>query len=455
MDNPFLSGNYKPVLRETDARDLKVAAGHIPEDLRGVYMRNGPNPMFRPIHYAYPLDGDGMIHAVYLDGGKARYRNRFVDTASLAVERRAGRAVYGSFTHPEPIDPALFLDGENTAPIKNGAFVNIIRHGEHLLALNEATICYEMNEALDTLGPWTAGTAQPVRLGAHNKRHPRTGDLHAIQYTWREPIVKFHRFSPAGLLMDTLSLDLPMPTMVHDFVLTERHLVLIAGPAVFDVEAMQAGRSMLQWRPDLGMRIAIVPLDGAAPTWIEGDPFFVYHFANGFERSGQIVVDYVHYEKFSFEAGQRSTLRRMTIDPVQRRFDTASLLDEDTEFPRINHLHEALATRYVYLPVASGNNATGGFDALARVDTETGAVTKHDFGRLAIGEAAFVPRPGGTREDDGYLATFAYDAERDASSFVLLDAGRIDDEPVAVVELPQRVPYGLHGNWIAGTRALP
>ena len=53
-------------------------------------MRNGPNPLFKPIAFAYPMDGDGMIHAVYFDNGRARYRNRFVETRSLAVERRAG-----------------------------------------------------------------------------------------------------------------------------------------------------------------------------------------------------------------------------------------------------------------------------------------------------------------------------------------------------------------------------
>jgi len=176
-DDPHLSGNFLPVLRETDASDLRVIAGRIPPDLRGVYMRNGPNPQFKPISFAYPFDGDGMIHAVYLDGGRARYRNRFVQTAHLGIERRVGRAVFPSFAHPAPIDPTVFQAGDVRAPLKNGAFVNIIRHGDHLLALNEATTCYEMSMDLETLGQWTAGTEQPIRMGAHNRRHPRTGDL--------------------------------------------------------------------------------------------------------------------------------------------------------------------------------------------------------------------------------------------------------------------------------------
>src|SRR4029077_20811124 len=91
----YLSGNFLPVQREVDAGDLPVIAGRIPPDLSGAYMRNGPNPLFKPISFTYPMDGDGMIHAVYLDNGRARYRNRFVATTSLAVERRAGHAVYG------------------------------------------------------------------------------------------------------------------------------------------------------------------------------------------------------------------------------------------------------------------------------------------------------------------------------------------------------------------------
>src|SRR3954447_2352503 len=93
-DDPHLSGNFAPVGPEIDAADLPVVAGRIPEELRGAYLRNGSNPLFKPITYTYPFDGDGMVHAVYLDGGKARYRNRFVRTRGLAVERRAGRAVY-------------------------------------------------------------------------------------------------------------------------------------------------------------------------------------------------------------------------------------------------------------------------------------------------------------------------------------------------------------------------
>ncbi len=84
---------------------------------------------------------------------------------------------------------------------------------------------------------------------------------------------------------------------------------------------------------------------------------------------------------------------------------------------------------------------------MMKVNTETGDVVRHDFGNKIAGEATFIPR-GTNGEDDGYLAIYAFDPENQTSDLVLLDAAHIDADPVAVIRLPQRVPQGLHGNWI-------
>jgi carotenoid cleavage dioxygenase len=49
----------------------------------------------------------------------------------------------------------------------------------------------------------------------------------------------------------------------------------------------------------------------------------------------------------------------------------------------------------------------------------------------------------------GYLS-YVYDPVRDGSDLVVIDASDFRGKPVAPVQLPQRVPYGFHGNWIAG-----
>jgi carotenoid cleavage dioxygenase len=53
-------------------------------------------------------------------------------------------------------------------------------------------------------------------------------------------------------------------------------------------------------------------------------------------------------------------------------------------------------------------------------------------------------RPGGR----GWLLSYVYDPARDASDLVVLDLDHPQDEPVATVQLPVRVPYGFHGSWL-------
>ena len=48
-------------------------------------------------------------------------------------------------------------------------------------------------------------------------------------------------------------------------------------------------------------------------------------------------------------------------------------------------------------------------------------------------------------EDDGYLVLFVHDKSTNLSDFVVYDAKTFSSKPVAVVRLPQRVPYGFHG----------
>ena len=73
----------------------------------------------------------------------------------------------------------------------------------------------------------------------------------------------------------------------------------------------------------------------------------------------------------------------------------------------------------------------------------------HDFGAgRAPGEFVFVPAAGGTSEDDGWLMGLVYDNATDRSDSQVLDAHDFTAAPVATVHLPQRVPFGFHGNWV-------
>ena len=64
-------------------------------------------------------------------------------------------------------------------------------------------------------------------------------------------------------------------------------------------------------------------------------------------------------------------------------------------------------------------------------------------------------RPDGTDEDDGWLITFVHDQPAGTAEFVVLDAQDFERGYVAQVPLPQRVPFGFHGNWVSDRAVAP
>jgi all-trans-8'-apo-beta-carotenal 15,15'-oxygenase len=41
-----------------------------------------------------------------------------------------------------------------------------------------------------------------------------------------------------------------------------------------------------------------------------------------------------------------------------------------------------------------------------------------------------------------------YDASRAAANVLILDAKRVQDEPVAEIQLPMHIPYSFHGAFV-------
>ena len=135
---------FAPVLDEHDVADLAVQ-GEIPADLRGAYLRNGPNPLFPPLgSYTFPLEGDAMLHGILVDDdGSVRYRNRFVWTPQMRLERQAGHALWAGIMTPylpgPDVVPAPYANNFKPAP-----FINIVHHGGRWLALSEVDPPWEV-----------------------------------------------------------------------------------------------------------------------------------------------------------------------------------------------------------------------------------------------------------------------------------------------------------------------
>jgi carotenoid cleavage dioxygenase-like enzyme len=454
--SPYLQGNYAPVHDELVVDDL-VVSGNLPEALEGIYLRNGGNPAFKPLGRYHLFDGDGMIHGVELADGRARYRNRFVETAGLLAERRAGRALFGGLSEFSMPDPELVAE---VGMMKNTANTNVIRHADRYLALMEGCPPTEITRDLATLGEWDFDGRLAGAMTAHPKWDPVTGELVFFGYSPVPPYLRYHVADADGVLTRSVDIELPRAVMMHDFVVTEGHVVFFDLPAVFDLDAMLTGGTFIRWQPQHGARIGVMARqsDHDAVRWFDLDPFFVFHFVNGWDEDGQVVIDGCRAPRMPTAFGDdtldepaRPALHRWRIDLAEGTVAEQALDDRPGDFPRINMGRSGMPYRYGYIAQADtwGTDLVR-FTAVTKYDFHTGGSTTHHYGpNCESGEAVFAADPEGAAEDDGWLLNFVHDRDTDSSELVVIDARNLGDEPVARVHLPRRVPFGFHGNWMA------
>ena len=71
-----------------------------------------------------------------------------------------------------------------------------------------------------------------------------------------------------------------------------------------------------------------------------------------------------------------------------------------------------------------------------------------DFGAdHVMDEMVFVPRPGGSAENDGWLVGPSINLAARATELHVLDAARIEDGPVASWRAETALPVSFHGIW--------
>ncbi len=418
---PVRDSHFLPVPDEITAHDLPVA-GTLPPQLTGVYLRNGPNP--RPGSGPRPfVAGDGMVHGVRLEAGRARwYRNRYVKT-----RRDAG--------------------------IRGGASSNthVFAHAGHILSFVEVALPMELDRDLETVGPVDFGGIDTA-FTAHGKIDPDTGELLAFGYQFARPHLTFYRIDRAGQVAERRVIDGCDPCLMHDFAVTEHHAVFFETPALM-VQGWGGGGLPFRWQEGRGTRLGVVPRRGGEVRWFDVPACQLSHTANAFERDGRIVVDGIRTDRFlSDPAADPPTLVRWEIDLARGAVTEGALGRHPVEFPRVDERRTGRPYRHAYTVEYReiGPGGVPGGSLLRRYDVEAGTSVAKDFGaRYAPGEPVFVPRSADAAEADGWVLALRYDREQDRSDLVVLYASEFGGDPVAVVQLPRRVPCGLHGSWVA------
>jgi len=452
--DPFLSGAWEPSHAELYVEDLPVT-GEIPPGLTGSYLRNGPNPAFAPRGAYHLFDGDGMVHGVTFEGGRARYRNRWVRSAGLEVERRAGHAIFGGLSEfqmpPEDVVAEV-------GAMKNVANTHVWRHAGRILALMEAGRPTEITPELATVGEHTFDGRLVGPMTAHPKTDPETGELIFFGYSPFPPFVRLHVADPAGHLVASVPVDLPAAVMMHDFAVSRDRVVLFDLPAVFDVQALLAGQPGVRWEPGNGARIGVLDRAdlNAGVRWFDVEPFWMFHVLNAHDDGDAVVVEGCRAPRLNVAFGDESLgepveplLHRWRIDLAEGRVTEETLDDRAGDFPRINDDLAGLPARYGYVAHARAWDETlVAFDGVVKHDLGKGTSVVHSYGPTArAGEAAFAPDLGRSNEDGGWLLNLVLDDADRSSALVVVDAESMEE--VARVHFPRRVPLGFHGTWLA------
>ncbi|KAI4323412.1 hypothetical protein L6164_023020 [Bauhinia variegata] len=484
----YLSGNFAPVPEETPpAKNLPVK-GYLPDCLNGEFVRVGPNPKFAPVAGYHWFDGDGMIHGLRIKDGKATYVSRFVRTSRLKQEEYFGGAKFMKIGDLKGFFGLVMVNMQMLRAkwkvldmsYGNGtANTALIYHHGKLLALSEADKPYAIkvfeDGDLQTLGLLDYDKRLNHSFTAHPKVDPFTGEMFTFGYSHNPPYITYRVISRDGYMHDPVPITVSDPILMHDFAITENYAIFMDLPLYFrPKEMVKENKLIFTFDSTKKARFGVLPRyakDELQIRWFELPNCFIFHNANAWEEEDEVVLitcrlqnpdlDMVNgvvkgkLENFVNELYEmRFNLK--TGEASQRKLSTSAV-----DFPRVNESYTGRKQRYVYGTILDSIAKVTGiikFDLHAEPDAdktklEVGGNVEgiYDLGPGRFGsEAVYVPRePDSTSpEDDGYLIFFVHDENTGKSAVHVIDAKTMSADPVAVVELPHRVPYGFHAFFV-------
>ncbi|EFJ52660.1 hypothetical protein VOLCADRAFT_85861 [Volvox carteri f. nagariensis] len=465
----YLQGNFGPVEDEKELEELEVVEGKLPDGLEGCYVRNGPNPFYKPVAGYHWFDGDGMLHLVRLKDGKASYCNRYVATERLKqvapplppTRRFRLARIFG------PLDNSKGSGNANTA---------LTYHAGRLLALNEADLPYAVrilcSGLVETMGRLQLGKSWRNNFTAHPKRDPQNGELMFIGYQMdAKPYVSAGILDKHGNLTRQWVVQIPRPVMMHDMAATERFIVILDLPLCFDLKVMIKDKAMpIVLRKEIPSRIGLLRRDQpsrpegyAEVQWFElpGPGFMAFHVVNSWDDdNGDVKIfacqmDNVDLSLDSMKSEQLAHLTEYTLSPSTGTASIRRLSELLCDFPVVHPNMVTHPCQWSWVAVHDASSSLPAFNGIAKMNLAAppgsdACVAKVNYPPGVLGgEAVFVPRNGAVTEDDGFLVAYVHDTKTDTSYMNIYDARTMASKPMASLLMPRRVPYGFHGTWVS------
>ncbi|KAK6119248.1 hypothetical protein DH2020_047011 [Rehmannia glutinosa] len=382
------------------------------ECLNGEFVRVGPNPKFAPVAGYHWFDGDGMIHGMRIKDGKATYVSRFVKTSRIKQEEFYGGSKFmkigdlkGMFglimvymqllrTKLKVLDVSYGYGTANTA---------LIYHHGKLLALNEADKPYAIKVLedgdLQTIGMLDYDKRLGHSFTAHPKVDPVTGEMFTFGYSQEQPYITYRVISKEGVMEDPVPITVADPIMMHDFAITENYAIFMDLPLYFrPKEMVKEKKFVFSFDSTKKSRFGILPRyakNELLIRWFELPNCFIFH--NG-EKLNPHILYLNCLSANAWEEGDEVVL--ITCRHEKPDLDTSNGSVKE----KVNNLTDELYEM--------------------RFNLKNGLASQK---RLSVSAVDF------PRVNESYTGR--------KSAVNVIDAKTMSPDPVAVVELPKRVPW--------------
>jgi carotenoid cleavage dioxygenase-like enzyme len=459
--NRFWAEAFDAVAEHHDA--LEVAFDRpLPEALRGTLWRNGPARMRRgDTRYRHWFDGDGMVHAFRLHGRSLVHQARMVGTDKLRAEAVAGRFLRDGFG--TTVAGSLPLSTPDDANVGN---IAVLPLGDELLALWEAGSPWRIDPtSLRTVGrkTWSA-VSDRLAFSAH-PRIDTDGTVWNFGYLTGSGKLALWRLRPDGSLAALRLIDAPNADMVHDFAITDRHLVFLLMPLRVDPQATRESAFIdrLRWHDaDPSVLLLVDKATMAVSHRVELPAMAFFHLGNAWRETDTVVLQVMtlgglHATMEAIRAAMqgrpsqplRSAMVEVRASLREPRATAQVTPLQSAEFPAWDLRHTGRPTRHL-VGVAAGPSLPAGafgFNAIVRHDRDNGRIDRHDLGAgMLADEHLFVPQPRGA-EGEGWVLGTAHDRLAERTVLSVYRAQSLADGPISQAVLPRRLPPGLHGRF--------
>ncbi|MDN3918774.1 carotenoid oxygenase family protein [Roseateles violae] len=457
----FLSG-----AREIDDAALQVQ-GRLPDWLRGGLLLNGPALWDLPRgSYRHWFDGLAMLHRIeFAPEAAPRYRSRFARSQDYLESIAAGAPAYSAFDtrDPETLLQRLRHFGkprstDNPAVVMSrvGAQWIATTESPHLLAFDPLSLASEGRLEFDD------GLGIQI-MGAHGITDAEGNYWNVGITLGPKCIYKLFRLRPGGHRRELVgSVRVAKAGYTHAFAMTPGHALiwetaLRAQPLGF----LFTGRSYIEnfrWDPAHGSVLHAVSLaDGSVRSW-DIPPMLAFHPVQAYQDGADLVAELCCFDDAGIiDALQLTRLRAgepLGQMPRLRRYRLrqghGEALVEDfgggLDLPQVHP--ERFGRARAGICWGSGLDAAGAsrfFDRTLRLDLERREQRSWQRPDAIQLEPLFVPRPGGTEEDDGVLLVPTLADADDTTRIGVVDAHSM--ECLALVQAPQVIPFGFHAAW--------